>query len=116
MFERGIVKNILFSNFLLHGPSIAAQITQNSGNNGSYSGSSLMEISDVTFSKFTGYTTGGKGNRTAAVSCSTVKPCFDILFDNFEVASEENGTEFGAQGTCSYIQKGGVVGLEGAGC
>lgn len=75
-----------------------------------------MGISNVTFTGFTGYTTGGKGNRTAAVSCSTVHPCFDITFKDFEVASSVNGTEFGAQGSCAYIQKGGVVGLNGAGC
>lgn len=40
----GVVRNILFSNFHLEGANSAAAITQDSGNNGSFSGTSNMQV------------------------------------------------------------------------
>ena len=114
--SRGVVQNIRFENFFIEGATTGAAITQDSGNNGSYSGTSLMEVSNIAFVNFTGYTQGGKGNRTASVSCSKVHPCFNVAFQNVSLADAANGTETGAIGSCSYIQPGGVFGLSGAGC
>jgi len=75
-----------------------------------------MEISNIAFVNFTGYIEGGKGNRTAAVSCSNVHPCFNIALQNVSLASSVNGTAVSAQGSCSYIAKNGVSGLTGSGC
>ena len=57
----GSVTNILFSNFLIHGAHIGASISENSGNDGSATGISLMELLNVVFENFTGYTQGGNG-------------------------------------------------------
>ncbi len=75
-----------------------------------------MEISNIAFVNFTGYTQGGDGNRTAEVSCSTVHPCFNIAFQNISLADAVNGTEMAALGTCQYVASGGVSGLTGSGC
>jgi galacturan 1,4-alpha-galacturonidase len=110
------VQNIRFENFFIQGATIGAAISEDSGDNGSYVGTSLMEISNIAFVNFTGYTQGGKGNRTASVSCSKVHPCFNIAFQNISLADAAGGTEASAQGTCSYIAPGGVTGLTGSGC
>ncbi|RDW88212.1 putative extracellular exo-polygalacturonase [Coleophoma cylindrospora] len=94
----GVVKDILFENFYLQGPAIGAAITQDSGNNGSFSGTSNMTISNVTFRNFTGYVASST-NRTASVSCSTVHPCSNITFEDIHLAPSINGTETGAVGT-----------------
>ncbi|TVY34599.1 putative galacturan 1,4-alpha-galacturonidase C [Lachnellula occidentalis] len=112
----GVVRNILFQNFKIQGAGIGPNINQDSGNNGSFSGTSKMQVSDVRFVDFEGYMAGAKGNRTAVVSCSTVHPCYGIELDGMKLASSENATEVGAQGTCSYVEEGGVKGLTGAGC
>jgi galacturan 1,4-alpha-galacturonidase len=41
------VRNILFSNFEVHGATLNVDITENSGGNSSTQGSSLMEVSNV---------------------------------------------------------------------
>lgn len=112
----GTVTNILFENFVIHGAKIAAAITGSSGDNGTAAGTSLLEVSNIVFANFTGYTTGGKGNRTASVSCSKVKPCYNISFKNVSLASSEGGIEYPPQGTCTYNEIGGVRGLVGTGC
>jgi galacturan 1,4-alpha-galacturonidase len=109
----GVVRNILFANFLIKGAAIGPNINENSGDNGSYSGTSLMEISNIAFVNFTGYMEGAKGIRTAVVSCSKVYPCFNIALRNMSLAASENGTYTGAVGTCSLTAAGGVTGLEG---
>jgi len=114
--KRGVVQNIRFENFYVEGAGIGPDITQDSGDNGSYPGTSLMEISNIAFVNFTGYTEGGKGNRTAAISCSNVHPCFNIALQNISLADNFNGTAEPAQGTCVYIAKNGVSGLTGSGC
>jgi galacturan 1,4-alpha-galacturonidase len=113
---RGVVQNIRFENFFIQGAGIAAAITEDSGDNGTFPGTSLMEISNIAFVNFTGYTQGGKGNRTAEVTCSKVHPCFNIAFQNISIADAANGAETTAQGSCSFIANGGVTGLTGSGC
>ncbi|TVY86750.1 putative galacturan 1,4-alpha-galacturonidase C [Lachnellula willkommii] len=112
----GVVRNILFRNFKIRGAGIGPNINQDSGDNGSFSGTSKMLVSGVRFMDFEGYMVGAKGNRTAVVSCSTVHPCYGIDLDGMRLASSANVTEVGAQGTCSYVEQGGVKGLTGAGC
>lgn len=72
-----------------------------------------MQLSNITFQNFHGYTQDGKGNRTASVGCSKVFPCFGILLEDVRLASSANGSEVQATGTCSYTAPGGVVGLVG---
>ncbi len=62
-----------------------------------------MEIFNIAFVNFTGYTIGGKGNRTASISCSKLHPCYNIAVRNIRLASAANATQYPAQGTCSYI-------------
>ena len=110
------MQNIRFENFYVEGANIGPDITQDSGDNGSFPGTSKMEISNIAFVNFTGYIEGGKGNRTAAISCSDVHPCFNIALQNISLAVNATGTPEPAQGTCSYIASGGVTGLTGSGC
>ncbi|CAG8961650.1 hypothetical protein HYFRA_00006187 [Hymenoscyphus fraxineus] len=112
----GEVTNLLFENFLIHGSNAGPSITQSNGNNGSFAGTSKMQISNVTFRNFHGYTQGGRGNQTASVSCSKVHPCFGIAFEDVQLASAPNGSEIAPQGRCEYVATKGVVGLVGAGC
>jgi len=75
-----------------------------------------MEIPNIAFVNFTGYTTGGEGNHTASISCSNVHPCYNIALRNISLVSAANGTQYPAQGTCSYIAPDGISGMNGAGC
>lgn len=43
-------------------------------------------------------------------------PSFGIVFENFNVASNESVSPANATGTCSMAKKGGVVGMRGSGC
>ncbi|KAK8905315.1 hypothetical protein ACHAO1_005534 [Botrytis cinerea] len=112
----GNVSSLLFENFHIEGAAIAAGISQDSGNNGSYTGTSKFLISDITFRNFTGYLTGAKGTRTASVSCSKVYPCYGIEFEDFMVAYAQNVTAANATGTCSMVAEDGVEGMLGSGC
>ncbi|PMD62942.1 glycoside hydrolase family 28 protein [Hyaloscypha bicolor E] len=113
----GVVQNIRFENFHLVGPAIGPDITQDSGNNGSFSGTSKMEISNIAYVNFTGYLAGAKGNRTAAISCSKVNPCYNIALKGIELAPSVNASaQTQAVGTCAYVASGGVSGLSGSGC
>jgi galacturan 1,4-alpha-galacturonidase len=100
----------------VQGAGIGPAISQDSGDNGSYAGTSKMEISNIAFVNFTGYTQGGKGNRTAVVGCSSVHPCFNVALQNVSLADAAGGMPEPAQGTCSYIAPNGVSGLVGSGC
>lgn len=114
----GNVTNILFQNFHVQGVAgYAAAISQNSGDNGSYQGTSNMLVSNVTFANFSGYLLVDDADATTLVSCSTRNPCHDITFVDFALEpSEDAGYEVGATGTCTYIADEGVVGISGNGC
>lgn len=107
----GNVRNILFSNFEVEGANAGPSINQDSGNNGSYSGTSLMTISNIVFANFTGYT-DSRSNVTSTISCSKVHPCYNIEFDNVVLYPSQNATSPGT-GSCKYTAAGGVHGLEG---
>ncbi|KAF2204642.1 putative galacturan 1,4-alpha-galacturonidase C [Delitschia confertaspora ATCC 74209] len=109
----GIVSNITFSNFWIQGADAPPSITQDNGNNGSFSGTSKMLISDVRFVNFTGYL--HNKNTMGGVSCSMANPCFGISYENVHLKNGENGTE-NVGGSCKYIAEGGVHGLKGSGC
>ncbi|KAJ5911459.1 galacturan 1-4-alpha-galacturonidase C [Penicillium subrubescens] len=106
----GSVTNVLFSNFDIQGANSGPAITQDNGNNGSLSGTSLMSISNVAFVNFTGTIDTSKST-TASVSCSKAHPCYNIDFDNV-VLYPVNSTTAGT-GTCKYTADGGVHGLSG---
>ncbi|KAH0001941.1 pectin lyase-like protein, partial [Aureobasidium melanogenum] len=112
----GSIRNAQFSNFQVEGADAGPTINQNSGDNGSYAGTSLMDVSNIVFANFTGWLSGKESkNRTASVSCSKVHPCFNIAFENVTLTTAENSTSTGT-GSCSYISAGGVHGLSGSGC
>ncbi|KAJ5946974.1 polygalacturonase [Penicillium verhagenii] len=106
----GSIRNVLFSNFDIDGASSGIAITQDSGDNGSYVGTSKMSISNVAFVNFTGYI-DKDSTKVASVSCSNVYPCYNIDFDNV-VLYPENSTTAGI-GSCSYTAEDGVHGLSG---
>lgn len=106
----GSISNVLFSNFEIQGASSGIAITQDSGDNGSYVGTSKMSISNVAFVNFTGYV-DTTSQKVASVSCSTIHPCYNIDFDNI-LLYPENSTTLGI-GSCKYTASGGVHGLEG---
>ncbi|KAG9721073.1 pectin lyase-like protein, partial [Aureobasidium melanogenum] len=112
----GSVRNAQFSNFQVEGADAGPTINQNSGDNGSYAGTSLMDVSNIVFANFTGWLSGKESkNQTASVSCSKVHPCFNVAFENVTLTTAENSTSTGT-GSCSYISAGGVHGLSGSGC
>jgi galacturan 1,4-alpha-galacturonidase len=111
----GVVQNLRFQNFFVQGAAMGPYITQDNGDNGSFVGTSKMEISNIIFSNFTGYTLATK-NQTASVSCSLVHPCFNIALQNVTLAPAANATAVEAFGTCDFTAKGGVTGMVGSGC
>lgn len=74
-----------------------------------------MEISNITFKNFTGWINTRSG-RTASLSCSKRKPCYNIVFEDISLAASENGVPAGARGGCANVKPGGVTGLTGSGC
>lgn len=106
----GTVENILFSNFNVQGARAGPAITQDTGDNGTYKGTSLMAISNIAFVNFTGYL--NDVSHTASVSCSNVHPCYNIDFQNVDLLPSQNASTYG-NGTCSYTESGGVHGLSG---
>lgn len=109
----GNVTDITFSNFRVQGADSSPSITQDNGNNGSFSGTSKMLVSDIRYVNFTGYLNGKSAK--ASVSCSKANPCFDIFFEDIHLKNGANGTE-NVNGTCKYTAQGGVHGLAGSGC
>ncbi|OJJ36625.1 hypothetical protein ASPWEDRAFT_50075 [Aspergillus wentii DTO 134E9] len=107
----GSIRNVLFSNFDIKGANSGPSITQDNGDNGTFSGTSLMAISNVAFVNFTGYTNGDKAV-IASVSCSKVHPCYNVDFDNVVLYPGKNSTTPGT-GSCKYTADGGVHGLDG---
>jgi galacturan 1,4-alpha-galacturonidase len=109
----GNVTNITFSNFVVEGADSPPSITQDNGNNGSFSGTSKMQVSDVRFLNFTGWL-NGKATK-GGVSCSVANPCSGIQYEDVHLSNGVNGTD-NTNGTCKYTAAGGVVGLQGSGC
>lgn len=111
----GAVRNLLFSNFDIMGANAGPGITQDNGkpSNGSFAGTSLMEISNIAFVNFTGYL--DSASKVASVGCSKVHPCYNIAFENMTLTQAENSTATGTA-TCSNISPGGVHGVTGSGC
>ncbi|RAQ72484.1 galacturan 1 [Aspergillus flavus] len=107
----GNVSNLIFSNFEVQGANIGPTINQNQGDNGSYSGTSLMTVSDITFANCTGYVTN-EGEVTSTVTCSENHPCYDIYYDNVVLYQGKNASEPGI-GSCKWTTDNGVHGLEG---
>ncbi|ORY65031.1 pectin lyase fold/virulence factor [Pseudomassariella vexata] len=112
----GVVENIRFENFYVEGAAIGMQVDQDSGNNGSFSGTSNMKVSNIAFVNFTGWTNSTSGNRTAAVSCSARHPCYNVRMEDISLATTENGSPANATGTCKLNAPGGVHGMLGSGC
>lgn len=109
----GSVGNVLFANFHVQGADAPPAITQGNGNNGSFSGTSLMDLSNIVFENFTGYL--NDETNKGSVSCSNVHPCFNIVYKNVSLRKNETGPELTA-GTCQYAAPGGVWGLGGSSC
>ena len=68
--------DIIFSNFQVFGADAGPSVSEDSGDNddGDYSGTSLMEVSNVAFVNFTGYLSGEEDiDHTATISCSKVQ-------------------------------------------
>jgi galacturan 1,4-alpha-galacturonidase len=103
----GNVSNIVFSNFNLTGPTEAIAINQDSGNNGSFSGTSNMLVSNITFANFSGYSS----DHDSSISCSTRHPCYNINFENFHVLEGEDSDEEVTL-TCKWVEDGGVHGYD----
>jgi galacturan 1,4-alpha-galacturonidase len=74
-----------------------------------------MLVSNVAFVNFTGYL-ASSSNRTAAVSCSTRNPCYNIDMKNISLSPSASTAREGAVGTCKYTESGGVHGMTGSGC
>ncbi|KAI9713204.1 MAG: hypothetical protein M1820_001189 [Bogoriella megaspora] len=108
----GSVRNIEFANFNLQGPDNGIGISENSGDNGTFKGTSLLDVSNIAFVNFTGYTNAGKAG---SFSCSNVHLCYNIDVKNWTVTAGQNATGTGTFG-CAYIEPGGVHGVTGSGC
>ena len=108
----GVVRDVLFSNFNMQGPGYGAAITQDSGDNGSFPGTSNMEISNVAFVNFTGFSdpTSSHPDRVAEVSCSYRHPCFNVEFQNFTISPGQNSTAVEGTIFCEYTEPGAVHG------
>ncbi|PWY63191.1 polygalacturonase [Aspergillus eucalypticola CBS 122712] len=107
----GSIRNVLFSNFNVQGASAGPSISQDSGDNGSYAGTSKMSISNVAFVNFTGWVDTEK-SVVSTVSCSEVHPCYNIDYDNVVLYPGKNATTAGT-GSCKYTADGGVHGMSG---
>ncbi|KAH7070317.1 putative galacturan 1,4-alpha-galacturonidase C [Paraphoma chrysanthemicola] len=114
----GSVRNVLFANFQVEGAEAGPTINQDSGNNGTkaFSGSSLMEVSNIVYANWTGYLhLSGSNNVTTGLSCSFVHPCFNLDFRNVSLTIAENSTNTGTT-SCKFVQPGGVHGKNSTGC
>ena len=109
----GTVRNVRFENFYVEGADTGTAITQDSGDfkNGTYDGTSLMEVSDIAFVNFTGSVNKGT---LASLDCSTVHPCYGITYENVTLTVNETGARGSER--CRFVRPGGVFGLNGTGC
>jgi galacturan 1,4-alpha-galacturonidase len=105
----GNVRNMLFSNFTVHGAKSGGVITQNSGDNGTAAGTSNMLVSNVVFANFTGYLDSRE--TTASVSCSKRQPCYNIAYVDYELRTAANSTSLGGA-KCKWTEEGGVHGVK----
>lgn len=112
----GVVRDITFSNFVVEGASAGPGINQNNGDNGSFTGTSKMEVSNVAFVNFTGYLAGA--TTVASVTCSKVWPCYNIALRNVTLYPLANATSPDTTVKCSDTAVSGVSvgGLTGSGC
>ncbi|RYP62886.1 hypothetical protein DL771_009535 [Monosporascus sp. 5C6A] len=86
----GLVRNITFRNFRLHGPNHGSMITQNVGNNGrGFEGTSKVEVRDALFENWTGFLAGE--TRMATFGCSFVHPCSGIEGRNVSLLNWSQG-------------------------
>lgn len=102
----GKVRNLLLSNFELENVSCGPFITQNNGDNGSFAGTSKMEVSNIVFRNFTGTLKDVEDGRLGDINCSEANPCFDIYFEDMD-GLESSG------GSCRLTKPGTIFGLPG---
>lgn len=106
----GIVRDIFFHNFRLHGPQRIGAINQDSGDNsnGTYGGTSNMLVSNVVYANFSGFLNGGAPNRDVMqIECSERHPCYNIALMNNTATFGPDTTSLGVA-TCQYSVPGGV--------
>lgn len=70
-----------------------------------------MEISNIAYVNWTGYTNAGTNLRTASISCSELYPCYNIALKNVSLAPGINASLVPATGTCQFVATNGIVGL-----
>lgn len=104
----GLVRNLTFENFDVTGAEKGTLITQNQGNNGSFSGMSKMAISDIHYKNFHGTLSGA--DNLASIVCSNVTNCDNLWFTNMTLLGSF-GTTF--KGSCWWVKPGGIHGLRG---
>jgi galacturan 1,4-alpha-galacturonidase len=104
----GNVTNIVFDGVDVSNATRAFLVNQNNGNNGSFSGTINLLISEIYVKNFYGTLSG---NNTVNIGCSSRNPCFDIYFDNITAVVGSGGATL--EGTCQHTQSGGIQGLSG---
>ena len=67
----------------------------------------------VAFVNFSGYLNGK--TTTSSFSCSKVEPCYNVDLKNVSLRVAMNETSLGTS-KCSFVEEGGVHGVEGSGC
>ncbi|KAF9880240.1 extracellular exo-polygalacturonase [Colletotrichum karsti] len=104
----GRVRNVTFSNVSYERVNNAPSIYQNNGNNGSFAGTSNMEVSDLAFLNFTG-SLSGSTNRVS-LTCSSRHPCGNIRFEDIDLLTS-GGTTTSCTGQWTVPET--VTGLTG---
>ncbi|KAH8657944.1 putative extracellular exo-polygalacturonase [Xylariales sp. PMI_506] len=104
----GNITNITFDGVDVQGAENSFSISQDSGDNGSYVGTSMMEVSYIYLNNFFGNVSSTSNTET--ISCSTVYPCHDIYFTNMTV---EGSTGRTLKGSCQFYENGTIHGLSG---
>ncbi|KAL4805763.1 pectin lyase fold/virulence factor [Aspergillus unguis] len=105
----GWVRDITFEDIDVTNSQRAVVVTQDNGSDGTNEtkGTSKMEIDRV---RFVGYRGVLDGSNEVTVECSTVHPCDDIWFEDWEVEDEDGDT---LGGRCKWTAEDGVTGLDG---
>lgn len=83
---------------------------------GTTKGTSNMLISNVAWVNITGEIIAKTANRTAAVSCSQRRPCYNIEMRDISLKPSADAPAMGANGECFYVAPGGIHGMTGEGC